>query len=136
MHEPGIRMLMKWLAHPSLAVLFGAFMLCEETCDHFEAITRGDWRNMPIHDWTAAGLLIGVGVSRVRFERRDYQAVAWAFMLSLLVGAFFGHLGEWGTPSEPDDWISERVVLTALVVLIGIASGALLSTLRAARKSH
>jgi len=79
---------------------------------------------MPLYDWTAAGLLLAVGV----VERRDYRAIAWAFMLSLLFGAFFGHLDEWLTPTEPDGWLSERIVFPALVALIVIALLALIST--------
>jgi hypothetical protein len=120
---------MKWFAQPS--VVFGAFMLCTETCDHFDAIARGDWLNMPIHDWTAAGLLVmaGVGSQRGWGERRAFRAVAWAFMLSLLFGAFFGHLAEWLAPTEPAGWIPERVVFPVLIALNGIAILALVGTL-------
>jgi hypothetical protein len=71
---------MTFLAKPSVAVGFGAVMLCAETCDHWDEIARLDWLSMPLHDWTAALLLIAVGV----VHRRDYRAIAWAFMLSLL----------------------------------------------------
>jgi amino acid transporter len=118
---------LKWFAQPSIAIVFGAFMLCTETGDDFDAIVRLDWRDMPLYEWTAAGLLIAAGFVR----RRDYQAVAWAFMLSLLVGAFFGHLGEWLAPTEPEGWLPERIVLPVLIVLIGFALSALVSTLRA-----
>ena len=125
---------MTFLATPSVAVVFGAFMLCTETCLHFDAIARLDWLNMPVHDWTAAGLLIAVGV----VHRRDFQAIAWAFMLSLLFGAFFGHLAEWLRPTEPDGWIPERVVFPILSALIVIAFLGLVSTLRsrAGQGSH
>src|SRR5262245_23331428 len=125
---------MTFFAKPAVAVVFGAFMLCAETCDHFGEIVRLDWLNMPFHDWAAAGLLIAVGA----VHRRDFQAIAWAFMLSLLFGAFFGHLAEWLHPTEPAGWVPERVVFPILVALIVIAVLGLISTLRnrADRVSH
>ena len=122
---------MTFLAKPSIAVVFGAFMLCTETCDHFDSIARLDWLNMPLYDWTAAGLLIAVGA----VHRRDFQATAWAFMLSLLFGAFFGHFAEWLAPTEPDGWIPEQVVFPILIVLIAIAFVGLVATLRTRRVS-
>ena len=116
---------MTFLTTPVFAVMFGAFMLCAETCDHFDAIARLAWLDMPIHDWTAAGLLISVGVVR----RRGYQAVAWAFMLSLLFGAFFAHFSEWLAPTGPDGWIPERVVFPILVGLNILAACGLIGTL-------
>ena len=101
-------------------------MFCAETCDHFDSIARLEWLEMPFHDWTAAGLLIAVGA----VHRRDYRATAWAFMLSLLFGAFFGHFAEWLAPTEPDGWISERIVFPILIVLIVIAFLGLVGTLR------
>src|SRR5262245_60237942 len=115
---------MTFFAKPAVAVVFGAFMLCAETCDHFGEIVRLDWLNMPFHDWTAAGLLIAVGA----VHRRDFQAIAWAFMLSLLFGAFFGHFAEWLAPSGPDAWIPERIVFPILIALIVIAVIGLVST--------
>ena len=117
---------MTFLAKPSAAVAFGAFMLCTETCDHFGSIAKFDWLNMPLYDWTAAGLLI----ADAAVHRRDFQAIAWAFMLSLLFGASFGHLAEWLHPTEPDGWIPERVVFPALIALLVIALLGLVSTLR------
>ena len=100
-------------------------MLCAETCDHFDAIARLDWRNMPLHDWTAACLLVAVWFVR----RRDFQAIAWAFMLSLLFGAFFGHFAEWLSPTAPDGWIPERIVFPNVVLLNVTALCALAGTL-------
>src|SRR5215510_7216475 len=82
------------LAKPSVAVGFGAFMLCAETCDHWTEIAHLNWLSMPLYDWTAAFLLIAVAM----VHRQDFQATAWAFMLSLLFGAFFGHLESWLGP--------------------------------------
>jgi hypothetical protein len=125
---------MTFLAKPSVAVGFGAVMLCAETCDHWDEIARLDWLSMPLHDWTAALLLIAVGV----VHRRDYRAIAWAFMLSLLFGAFFGHLEQRLGPPEPDAWIPERIVFPILVVLNLIALFGLIGTLgsRADRVPH
>jgi hypothetical protein len=125
---------MTFFSMPAVAVVFGAFMLCTETCLHFEEIARLDWLDMPVHDWIAAGLLIAVG----RIHRRDFQAVAWAFMFSLLFGAFFGHLAEWLHPTEPDGWMPERVVFPILSALNVIALLGLVSTLRsrAGQDSH
>jgi hypothetical protein len=44
---------------------------------------------LPVYDWAAGGSLLAAGVLSRRewtMTRRQYQAVAWAFMLSLLVG--------------------------------------------------
>ena len=51
-------------------------------------------------------------------------------MLSLLFGAFFGHFAEWLAPTEPDGWISERIVFPILIVLIVVAFLGLVGTLR------
>ena len=114
------------LAKPSVAVGFGAFMLCAETCDHWNEIASVNWLSMPLHDWTAAFLLIAVGV----VHRQDFQAMAWAFMLSLLFGAFFSHLESWLGPPEPDAWIPEQIVFPILVVLLFVALFGLIATLR------
>ena len=119
------------LARPSVAVTFGAFMLCTETCDHWKAIAGLNWVDMPLYDWTAALLLMVVGV----VNRRDFQATAWAFMLSLLFGAFFGHLESWLGPPDADAWIPERIVFPVLVLLNVIALFSLVGTLRSHRDS-
>jgi len=116
---------MTFLAKPSVAVGFGAFIVCAETCDHWHAIAGLSWLNMPLHDWTAGLLLMAVPVVR----GRAYQAAAWAFMLSLLVGAFFGHLELFLGPPEPDATIPERIVFPVLVVLNLIALLSLIGTL-------
>ena len=122
---------MTFLAKPSAAVGFGAFMLCVETCDHWSEIASLTWMNMPLHDWTAAVLLIAVGA----VHRQDFQAMAWAFMLSLLFGAFFGHLDLWLGRPEPDAWIPERIVFPILVVLNIIALLGLIGTLKLRAKT-
>ena len=117
---------MSFLAKPSAAVGFGAFMLCVETCDHWGEIATLNWLSMPLHDWTAAFLLIAVGV----VHRQDFRATAWAFMLSLLFGAIFGHLESLlGTP-DPSLWIPEQIVFPILVALNVIALLGLIATLR------
>ena len=45
-------------------------------------------------------------------SRRQYQAVAWGFMLSLLFGALLSQLQEWLTPPNDVEWgISEGAFL-------------------------
>ena len=122
---------MTFLAKPAVAVGFGAFMLCVETCDHWSEIASLNWGTIPWHDWTAAILLMTVGV----VHRQDFQAMAWAFMLSLLFGALFGHLELWLGPPEPDVWIPERIVFPILVALNVIALLGLVSTLKLRAKT-
>jgi hypothetical protein len=43
--------------------------------------------------------------------RRQYLAVAWAFMLSLLAGASYEMLGDWGRPPDQNDWLSAGAFL-------------------------
>jgi hypothetical protein len=49
--------------------------------------------------------------------RRQYQAVAWGFMLSLLVGASFSMLSEWHTPPDESEWLSEGGFLVVVVTM-------------------
>ena len=91
-----------------------------------------NWVTIPWHDWTAAILLMTVGV----VHRQDFQAMAWAFMLSLLFGALFGHLELWLGPPEPDVWIPERIVFPILVALNVIALLGLVSTLKLRAKTR
>jgi hypothetical protein len=61
--------------------------------------------------------------------------MAWAFMLSLLFGALFGHPELWLGPPEPDVWIPERIVFPILVALNVIALLGLVSTLKLRAKT-
>ena len=62
--------------------------------------------------------------------RRQYQAVAWGFMLSLLVGASLSMVGEWLTPPVESEWLSEGAFLAIVVTMTIIALFALVSTLK------
>jgi len=121
------------LAKPVIAIVFGAFMLCAETCLHAESWlnVRTQWPDLPFHDWAAGGFLLTAGILSQRdWSRRwPYQAVAWGFMLSLLVGALFGHFAEWLTPPDTVEWFSEGTFLVLIVALTAIALGALMVTL-------
>ena len=89
---------MELFARPIVAIAFGAFIVCAETCLHFESLATGGWLDMPWHDWIAGGWLIVAGVrtqsSRLRL------AVPWAFMLSLPVGALLGLWADWWAGAE------------------------------------
>ena len=115
------------------AIAFGVFLICAETCRHIEdalALPR-DWLSLPFHDWIAGSLLVYAGV----LSRRDwnggrcFQAVAWGFMLSLLVGSFFAHLEEWSSQPKTSGWISEGALMGILAALLVLALGGLIGTL-------
>jgi uncharacterized membrane protein len=124
-----------YFAKPAVAIAFGAFFLCAETCLHAENVLQFASRplELPVYDWSAGGFLLVAGVLSLRdwsTVRRQYQAVAWGFMLSLLVGASFSTLGEWLTPPDESDWLSEGAFLTIVVTLTIIALCGLISTLK------
>jgi hypothetical protein len=125
---------MQWLAKPTVAVAFGAFMLCTETCLHAETIfdIRSQWPDLPVHDWIAGGFLLGAGiVTRRDWTKRHYQVGAWAFMLSLLMASFFGHFAEWlMPPTDYHDFLSEGPFVAINGLLNVIAIGGLVATLR------
>ena len=122
------------LTNPWFAILFGAFILCAETCRHVDVILAlpARWLSLPFDDWIAGLLLVSAG----RLSRRDWrsgrelQAVAWAFMLSLLVSGFFNHLEDWNSPAQTTA-ISEGVFLVILLALVTAASCALVQTIKA-----
>jgi len=126
-------------ARPSLAIVFGAFIVCTETCFHFDSVVGGVWLDMPWHDWIAGAALAAAGLSERRGATDLLLPAAWAFMLSLLVGAFFNHLADWLTvPQQASDtWLSEGALLGILSALIGIAASGLFATLAITRSgSH
>ena len=127
---------MNYLAKPAVAVAFGALFLCAETCLHAESVLQFATRplELPVYDWAAGGLLLTAGLLSRRDwspSRRQLQAVAWAFMLSLLAGASFSMLGEWLTPPEESHWLSEGTFLTAVGTMTIIAGFALVATMKA-----
>jgi hypothetical protein len=127
----------KYFASPGVAIAFGAFMLCEETCLHAESFLAADATafELPLYDWTAGVFLLTAGVMSRRswtLTRRQCQAVAWAFMLSLLFGALVPSVQEWLTPPDTIDWgISEGMFVGIILTLVAIALCGLVSTLRA-----
>ena len=122
---------MNAFTRPALAVAFGAFILCAETCLHFDSLATAAWLDMPWHDWLAGLWLVVAGLRGRTSGLPLSLTAAWAFMLSLLVSAFFGHIAEWWKPSSsaPNDWLSEGALLawlTALTVTAGCALTGLL----------
>jgi hypothetical protein len=130
-----------YFARPAVAIAFGAFMLCAETCLHAESFfaVGATPFELPFYDWTAGAFLLTTGVLSQRswsLSRRQYQAVAWGFMLSLLFGALLSQLQEWLTPPHDVAWgISEGAFLSITVTLVVIALFGLVSTLRASDSS-
>jgi hypothetical protein len=140
-HEPMLESRRDWggsvnyFAKPAVAIVFGAFFLCAETCLHADTVLQFATRplELPLYDWATGGFLLVAGVLSSRdwtTMRRQYQAVAWAFMLSLLVGASWGHLGEWLTPPVENSWLPEGAFLATVVTMTVIAGCGLVSTLR------
>jgi hypothetical protein len=127
-------------AKPGIAIAFGAFFLCAETCLHAESVLNfaNSPLELPVYDWTAGGLLLGAGVlSRgdTTTVRRQYLVVAWSFMLSLLVGASYEMLGEWSRPPDETDWLSEGAFLAIVLTMTAIAACGLVSTLKTSESS-
>ena len=126
---------MNFFAWPAVAIAFGAFFLCAETCLHAEEVLQFASRplELPLYDWVAGGFLLIAGVLSHRewsTVRRGYQAVAWGFMLSLLTGASLSMLSEWPSPPDESDWLSEGAFLTIVVIMTVIALCGLVTTLR------
>ena len=95
---------MRYFAKPGVAIAFGAFMLC-------------------------AGP--GPLAQDATLTRRQYQAVAWAFMLSLLFGALLSFVQEWLTPPNIVEWgLSEGAFVGIILALTVIALCGLVSTVR------
>ena len=124
---------MTFFARPIVALGFGAFLLCGETCLHFDSLLSlpANVFSLPIHDWVA-GVFLLYGAARSRRDwvsGRPYLVAAWAFNLSLLGGAFWGHLEGWSSQLPEEHWISEPVLLTIIGVLSLLALCSLVSTL-------
>jgi hypothetical protein len=126
----------KYFAKPGVAIAFGAFMPCAETCLHAESFLAADASSfeLPIYDWTAGVFLLTAGVLSQRswtLTRRQYQAVAWAFMLSLLFSALVSFVQEWLTPPNVVEWgLSEGAFVGIILGLTLIALFGLVSTVR------
>ena len=132
---------MRYFAKPGVAIAFGAFMLCAETCLHAESFLAADATafELPLYDWTAGAFLLTTGVLSQRswtLTRRQYQAAAWAFMLSLLCGALISFVQEWLSPPNVVEWgISEGAFVAIILTLVIIALCGLVSTMRAGESS-
>jgi hypothetical protein len=131
----------RYFAKPGVAMAFGAFMLCAETCLHADSFLAADATafELPLYDWTAGVFLLTAGVMSHRswtLTRRQYQAVAWAFMLSLLVGALVSFVQEWLTPPDVIEWgISEGMFVGIILTLAAIALCGLVATLKVERSA-
>jgi hypothetical protein len=128
------------LAHPIVAVVFGAFILCAETCQHMgDILAPSAWTDLPLTDWFAGAFLVygGVALRRNPVRGRTVQAAAWGFMCSLLATAFVAHWQEWRTQVTPSDGsIPAGVFMAILSGLLIVSVLGLFSTLAAAPSSH
>jgi hypothetical protein len=119
--------MVKFFAHPMLAIVFGAFVLCAETCNHLEDIVHPKtWVDLPIHDWAAGLLLVYSGLLCRRDwpAGRPWQTAGWGFMSSLLIGAFVAHWEDAAPSGVPNG------ALTAILgCLLIVAVGGLMATL-------
>jgi hypothetical protein len=123
-------------ARPVLAIGFGAFFLCAETCLHAEDVLQFPSRpfDLPVYDWVAGGFLLVAGILSLRdwsAARRQYLAAAWAFMLSLLTGASFSLLGQPSPSDAGSQWLSDGAFLTIVVMMAFVALCGLVGTLKA-----
>ena len=125
---------MELFARPIVAIVFGAFIVCAETCLHFDSLAAGNWLDMPWHDWIA-GVWLTIAGMRNHHPSQVRLAAPWAFMLSLLVGALFGLWGQWPTAVQPsEEWLSAATLLWIVTALSTIALVALLETLKPQRR--
>jgi hypothetical protein len=126
-------------AHPIVAIIFGAFIVCAETCQHFgDIVGPSVWTDLPLNDWFAGAFLVygGAALRRNPARGRAVQAAAWGFMCSLLAAAFVAHWEEWRTQNTPsDDWIPAGAFIAILSVLLIVSVLGLSSTLAAAPSS-
>lgn len=121
------------LAQPVVAMVFGVFILCAETCLHFESIIHPDsLLDLPWHDWAAGALLLHAGIVRRANRARGhlYLAAAWGFMTSLLGSAVLAHAEELAAPPSPADWIPAPVFFGILIGLLLVSASALVATIR------
>lgn len=133
---PSEEVVVTYFAKPMVAIAFGAFFLCAETCLHADSVLQFATRplELPVYDWSAGAFLLIAGVLNQRdwsMVRRQYQAVAWGFMLSLLVGASISMLSEWLMPPDENGWLSEGAFLVTVVAMTLVALCGLISTLKA-----
>ena len=122
-------------ARPIVAIMFGAFFVCAETCDHIgDIVSPSAWTDLPLNDWFAGAFLVygGVALRRNPVRGRAVQAAAWGFMCSLLVVAFVAHWEEGASGITPgDEWIPGSAFMAILTVLLIVSVLGLFSTLAA-----
>lgn len=126
-------MLTSGFAKPIVAIIFGALILCAETCNHFDSIVRPEsLLDLPWHDWVAGALLLHAGIVRRKNGSGGhvYLAAAWGFMTSLLAGAALAHAEELSAHLSPDEWIPAPVFFVILVGLLLVSATALFATIR------
>jgi hypothetical protein len=131
--QQGAGGIVRFLSRPFVAIAFGAFILCAETCLHYQSIVSPtSWLDLPLHDWLAGGLLVHSGAIARGNESRGatYLAAAWGFMSSLLAGAFLAHWEGWSEQAPSDEWISGRAFFVILFVLLAMSFAALVATVR------
>jgi hypothetical protein len=122
------------LSSPMLALGFGIFLACAETCRRW-----GNWPFLPflLDDWIA-GLLLVYGAVRARRDwttGRPYQVAGWAFTSGMLYMSFFGHLEEeWSRAPQEAGWVPHGALVGIIGVLLALAVGGLISTLRTTRR--
>lgn len=124
-------------AQPVVAIAFGVFILCAETCLHAGDISGlSAWTDLPLNDWFAGGFLLygGLRLRRDGELGRTTIAAAWGFMCSLLSAAFVDHWSEWRSATTSSDaWIPEGAFLAILSTLLIISALALVSTVTSDR---
>jgi hypothetical protein len=122
-------------ARPTVAIFFGGFIGCAETCLHIgDIVGLSAWTDLPVHDWLASGFLVlgGVALRRNPVRGRAVQAAAWGFMCSLLAGAFAAHWEEWRAQTTTgDEWIPAGAFIAVLAALLIVSILGLFSTLTA-----
>ena len=126
-------MLSPAFAKPIVAIIFGAFILCAETCLHFESIIQpASLLDLPWHDWAAGAMLLHAGIVRRarRLRGHVYLAAAWGFMTSLVGAAVLAHAEELSAPSSPDEWIPAPAFFAILFILFLVSTSALIATIR------
>ena len=137
---------MTFFAKPSLALAFGAFMLCAETCNHFGdlLLVRSNVLALPWYDWASSVFLMFAAIQsrRDRMTGGLIRIAAWAFVLSLLSGAFLRELDDW-TLHAPDAVgngglvpLPEGTYVLVIGILSTVALAALVSTIRATRRTY
>ena len=55
---------MSMFARPIFAIIFGAFIVCAETCEHIgDIVAPSAWTDLPLNDWFAGAFPVYGGVA-------------------------------------------------------------------------